>query len=123
MVLPRKEKNKLFSQYLYEVTGIAWSGAGKISRVEVSADGGNTWAEAALTDPVLSKSFTRFRMAWRWNGGPAILKSRAIDETGAVQPTRAALISEYGERPNYHNNAIQTWGIAENSGEVSNVYA
>ncbi|MBN4076073.1 MAG: sulfite dehydrogenase [SAR86 cluster bacterium] len=108
---------------LYEVTGIAWSGAGKISRVEVSADGGNTWAEAALTDPVLSKSFTRFRMAWRWNGGPAILKSRAIDETGAVQPTRAALISEYGERPNYHNNAIQTWGIAENSGEVSNVYA
>lgn len=108
---------------LYEVTGIAWTGAGKIARVEVSADGGNTWAQAALTEPVLDKSFTRFRMAWRWNGGPAILKSRAIDETGAVQPTRDALISEYGERRNFHNNAIQVWAIAENTGVVSNVYA
>jgi sulfane dehydrogenase subunit SoxC len=108
---------------LYEVTGLAWSGAGKISRVEVSADAGSTWADAALSGPALSKSFTRFRMAWRWNGGPAVLKSRAIDETGAVQPTRDALIAEFGERRGYHNNAIQSWGIAANSGEVSNVFA
>ncbi len=107
---------------LYEVTGIAWSGAGKISRVEVSADGGESWAEAALSGPVLSKSFTRFRLAWRWNGGPAVLKSRAVDESGAVQPTRDMFISEYGARSNYHNNTIQAWGIAAN-GEVSNVIA
>jgi sulfane dehydrogenase subunit SoxC len=107
---------------LYEITGLAWSGLGKVARVEVSADGGRSWAEAALSEPVLSKSFTRFRMAWRWNGGPAVLKSRAIDDTGAVQPARDSLVAEYGERMNYHNNAIQAWSVAE-SGEVSNVYA
>jgi sulfane dehydrogenase subunit SoxC len=107
---------------LYEITGLAWSGLGKIARVEVSADGGTSWAEAALSDPVLPKSFTRFRMAWRWNGGPAVLKSRAIDETGAVQPTRDSFVRERGERMNYHNNAIQSWAIAASS-EVSNVYA
>jgi sulfane dehydrogenase subunit SoxC len=107
---------------LYEVTGLAWSGLGRIRRVEVSADGGRTWAEAALNDPVLPKSFTRFRLAWRWNGGPAVLMSRAVDETGAMQPTRASLVAERGERANYHNNGIQTWAIAA-SGEVSNVFA
>jgi len=107
---------------LYEVTGLAWSGAGKITRVEVSADGGATWAEAALTEPVLSKSFTRFRIPWQWSGGPATLLSRAVDETGAVQPTRAQFVGEYGERSNYHNNTIQAWGIAA-TGEVSNVLA
>jgi sulfane dehydrogenase subunit SoxC len=107
---------------LYEISGIAWTGAGRIRRVEVSADGGQTWAEAALTEPVLSKSLTRFQMAWRWNGGPAVLMSRAIDETGAVQPTRTALIAERGERSNYHNNAIQNWRVAAN-GEVANVHA
>lgn len=112
----------LHERGLYEITGLAWSGGGRISRVEVSADGGRSWAEAALNGPVLSKSFTRFRMAWRWNGGPAVLKSRAVDETGAVQPTRDALVAEFGERQNYHNNGIQAWAVAEN-GEVSNVYA
>jgi sulfane dehydrogenase subunit SoxC len=107
---------------IYEVTGLAWSGLGKIRRVDVSADGGKTWAQAALNDPVLSKSFTRFRLPWRWDGGPATLMSRAVDETGAVQPTRASFIAERGERQNYHNNGIQAWAIAA-SGEVSNVYA
>jgi sulfane dehydrogenase subunit SoxC len=107
---------------VYEITGLAWSGLGKIKRVDVSADGGKSWAEAALSEPVLSKSFTRFRMAWRWDGGPAVLKSRAVDETGAVQPTRESFVRDRGERMNYHNNAIQSWSIAA-SGEVSNVYA
>src|SRR5690606_26406671 len=107
---------------VYEITGLAWSGRGKVRRVEVSADGGRTWAEAALQEPVLSMSFTRFRMAWQWNGGPAVLKSRAVDETGAVQPERAVLIARHGERMNYHNNAIQAWAVAA-GGEVSNVFA
>jgi sulfane dehydrogenase subunit SoxC len=107
---------------VYEITGLAWSGLGKIARVEVSADGGRSWADAALSDPGLAKSFTRFRMAWRWSGGPSVLMSRAIDDTGAVQPTRASLVSEQGERNNYHNNGIQAWSVSAN-GEVSNVYA
>jgi sulfane dehydrogenase subunit SoxC len=61
-------------------------------------------------------------MAWRWNGGPAVLKSRAIDDTGAVQPTRDALVAEFGVRQNYHNNGIQAWAVAD-TGEVSNVFA
>jgi sulfane dehydrogenase subunit SoxC len=105
----------------YEISGLAWSGAGSVRRVEISADGGRSWADAALTEPVLSKALTRFRMAWRWNGDPAVLLSRATDSTGAVQPTRAALIAEKGSQVSYHNHAIQAWRIAPNN-EVANVY-
>jgi len=108
---------------LYEITGLAWSGDGRIRRVEVSADGGRSWASAALTEPVLSKSFTRFRMAWQWDGGPAVLMSRAVDETGAVQPTRDAVVARFGERRNYHYNGIQAWQVAAGTGEVANVHA
>lgn len=107
---------------VYEITGLAWSGAGRIARVEVSADGGSTWADAALTEPLLPKSLTRFRMAWRWDGGPAVLKSRAVDEAGAVQPTRERVVAERGERRGYHNNAIQAWRVGQD-GEIGNVYA
>jgi sulfane dehydrogenase subunit SoxC len=107
---------------LYEISGIAWSGLGKITKVEVSADGGQTWGEAALTEPVLSRALTRFRMAWRWSGGPAVLKSRATDETGAVQPTRDKVVGDKGTQFLYHYNAIQAWSVAPN-GEVKNAYA
>jgi len=107
---------------LYQISGLAWTGAGRISRVEVSADGGRSWGDAELSGPVLSKALTRFRMPWRWNGGPALIQSRAYDETGAVQPTRTALISQRGTQYNYHNHAIQTWQVSSN-GEVSNVYS
>lgn len=107
---------------LYEISGLAWSGLGKITKVEVSADGGRTWGEAVLTEPVLSKALTRFRMAWRWDGGPAVLKSRASDATGAIQPTRDQLIGDKGTQISYHYNAIQAWSVAS-SGELKNVYA
>jgi len=107
---------------LYEISGLAWSGMGKITKVEVSADGGQTWGEAALAEPVLSKALTRFRMAWRWDGRPAVLKSRARDEAGAIQPTRDQLIGEKGTQFLYHYNAIQAWSVASN-GELKNVYA
>ena len=81
---------------LYEITGLAWSGKGRIRQVEVSADGGKSWAPAALQEPVLPKALTRFRAAWQWNGGPAVLQSRATDETGMVQPTRAQFVAERG---------------------------
>jgi sulfane dehydrogenase subunit SoxC len=107
---------------LYEISGLAWSGTGKISRVEVSADGGASWAPAALQEPVLPMALTRFRMAWRWNGGPAVLQSRATDDSGAVQPTRAKLIADRGAKTIYHFNAIASWAVGE-SGEVKHAYA
>jgi sulfane dehydrogenase subunit SoxC len=107
---------------LYEISGLAWSGYGKVAKVEVSADGGKSWGLAALAEPVLSKACTRFRMAWQWDGGPAILQSRSTDETGYVQPSRAQLIALRGDRGAYHNNMIQSWAVAGN-GEVKNVYA
>src|SRR3954468_16687970 len=107
---------------LYEISGLAWSGYGKINKVEVSADGGKSWAAAALQQPVLPKALTRFRMAWRWNGGPAVLQSRAIDDTGYVQPTREQMIAKRGTRTIFHSNAITTWSISD-KGEVKHVYA
>ena len=107
---------------LYEISGLAWSGAGRITKVEVSADGGKTWAVAALNEPKLSKALTRFRMPWRWDGGPSTLMSRATDETGGTQPTRASWIAQYAPGQGYHFNGIQSWGI-EADGTVKNVYA
>jgi len=106
----------------YEISGLAWSGNGGIRQVEVSTDGGKSWALAALSGPNLPKAPVRFRAAWQWNGGPATLQSRATDDTGMVQPSRAAFIAERGLRGNYHFNAIASWGINE-KGEASNVYA
>ena len=106
----------------YNVTGIAWSGRGRIKRVDVSFDGGRNWMNARLENPVLPKALTRFNIGWNWNGGPAILQSRAIDESGYVQPKINELRAVRGTRSIYHNNAIQSWKVAE-SGEVSNVQA
>ncbi|ATQ70681.1 MULTISPECIES: sulfite dehydrogenase [Methylosinus] len=107
---------------LYEISGLAWSGAGRIVKVEVSADGGRSWAEAHLQQPILSKALTRFRLGWRWDGGPAVLQSRATDEEGNVQPTREALLARRGARALYHFNGIASWGVAA-SGRVTHVYA
>lgn len=106
---------------LYQITGLAWSGRGRIKKVDVSADGGKTWAEAELQEPVLSQAFTRFRIPWQWNGKPAILKSRATDETGYVQPERHKLVAERGRHGFFHYNAIVTWQIDE-QGVVNHIY-
>jgi len=107
---------------LYRINGLAWSGRGRIRRVDVSADGGRSWAEAALQEPVLPQCFTRFRLPWRWDGSPLVLKSRAVDESGHVQPERAALIAERGRHGYFHYNAIVSWAVAPD-GTVSHVYA
>lgn len=114
--------NALQGPGLYQISGLAWSGRGRIRKVEVSADGGKSWAEAALQDPVQPKCFTRFRMPWRWDGSPLILKSRATDETGYQQPERAALIAERGRNGYFHYNAIVAWAVAQD-GSLSHVYA
>jgi sulfane dehydrogenase subunit SoxC len=110
---------KLGPPGFYEISGVAWSGAGKITRVEVSVDGGASWRDAALQEPILSKCLTRFRFPWRWDGGPASLCSRATDETGIMQPSREALLKQRDIRSYYHNNAIQTWRVAA-GGAVTN---
>jgi sulfane dehydrogenase subunit SoxC len=122
---------KLNGQGFYEISGIAYSSSGRISKVMVSADGGKSWAQAALQEPVLPKAFARFRVPWRWDGGPAVLQSRAWDEAGNMQPTRAQVIAARGETktmpnvmgfPSQHYNGPTSWSI-ERTGEVKHVYA
>jgi sulfane dehydrogenase subunit SoxC len=95
-----------------EITGIAWTGAGRITRVDVSTDSGRTWSAARLQEPVLSRAHTRFRHLWNWTGGEAVLMSRAVDETGYVQPTRAELLKLRGPgTTGYHLNPITAWVV------------
>jgi sulfane dehydrogenase subunit SoxC len=110
----------LLDRGYHEITGLAWSGRGKVKRVDVSTDGGRNWRTARLQDPVLPKALTRFRIDWSWDGNRALLQSRAIDDTGYVQPTIRQLRAVRGTRSIYHNNAIQTWRV-DPTGEVSNV--
>ena len=110
---------KLKSKGFYEISGFAWSGNGKIRRVEVSTDGGKSWSEAVLQEPVIDKSLVRFRFPWMWDGAPATLMSRAVDSSGEVQPTMDAVIKAKSVNTFYHNNAIQPWHVAAN-GEVTN---
>ena len=102
-----------------EIRGLAWSGRGSITRVEVSVDGGTMWQDAALQGPVLPICLTRFRLPWRWEGEPATLLSRATDSAGHVQPAHDALVADRGPSAYYHYNAIHAWSLAA-SGAVSN---
>jgi len=123
---------KLTGPGFYEISGIAYSANGRIAKVMVTADGGKSWAQAALQQPVHPKAFTRFRVPWRWEGGPVVLQSRAWDEGGNVQPTRAEVIARRGQTKtpvtnpaaftSQHYNGPTSWGIEAN-GEVKHVYA
>ena len=104
----------------HSITGLAWSGRGKVKKVDVSIDGGRNWKAARLEGPVLSKCLSRFNADLLWDGQPFILQSRATDETGQIQPTVQALRAVRGGRSVYHNNMIQSWLLTEN-GEVKNV--
>lgn len=104
-----------------EISGLAWSGAGRIARVDVSVDGGDNWRTAALQDPVLDKAVTRFRIPWEWREGQvAYLQSRAMDDSGRVQPTITALRRARGVESIYHKNSIHTW-MVDRDGTVANV--
>jgi sulfane dehydrogenase subunit SoxC len=107
---------------LIQISGLAWSGSGKIKQVDVTVDGGRSWRAATLDVPILPKALTRFRMPWRWDGSPVIIASRVTDETEYVQPTREALLAARGPQFHYHYNAIAPWKI-DAGGKVTNVYA
>ena len=111
---------RLLKPGFYNITGLAWSGRGKIKRVDLSVDGGRNWRPARIESPILYKSLSRFSFDWVWDGEPALLQSRAVDETGYVQPLYKNLRGELGTRAIYHNNAVQTWQVMA-SGEVKNV--
>ncbi|MFK7853971.1 MAG: sulfite dehydrogenase [Granulosicoccus sp.] len=106
----------------YEVRGLAWSGAGSVSGVEVSADGGASWTSAILQEPVLDRALTRFRAPWNWDGTARVLMSRARDSAGRIQPTRQSLIEAKGSNIYHHYNAILAWGISA-SGDIAHVYS
>ncbi|MXX05370.1 MAG: sulfite dehydrogenase [Gammaproteobacteria bacterium] len=106
---------------IYQVTGVAWSGHGAIQRVEVSADGGNTWAEAEMQSEPGAKALARFTIPWEWSGGSAVLQSRATDSAGNVQPVRDEVLAARGTISFYHNNCIQSWGV-DDGGAINNVY-
>jgi sulfane dehydrogenase subunit SoxC len=113
---------KLDGHGFHEISGVAWSGAGRIRKVEVTTDAGATWREAALHGEQLPKSVVRFRMPWDWHGAPAILQSRATDEKGNVQLTRQAWIAQYHADMRYHNTSINSVEVAAD-GSIKNVYA
>ena len=110
----------LLDKGFYNVSGLAWSGRGKVKAVDVSVDGGRNWRRARLETPVLDRCLTRFNIDWAWDGKPALVQSRATDDTGYVQPTYQQLRRVRDTRSIYHNNAVQTWLVQE-SGEVKNV--
>jgi sulfane dehydrogenase subunit SoxC len=115
---------KLPGPGFHEITGLAWSGRGRIRRVEISVDNGTTWRRAKLQEPVLPVCHTRFRIPWDWDGKPAMFMSRCTDETGYTQPTIAQLIAARGLGGGplgsfYHMNGIQTWAVAAD-GSVTN---
>jgi len=118
---------KMSGSGFYEITGLAWSGRGKVKRVEVSTDGGTTWQLAELQTPIMPICHTRFRLGWNWDGKATILQSRCQDETGYVQPTIKQLIDVRGMDGHpaygsiYHLNGIQSWGI-DSEGNVKNVH-
>ena len=101
------------------ISGLAWSGNGKVTRVDVSLDGGRNWQTARLDGPSLSKALHRFYFDFDWDGSPLLIQSRAMDEAGFIQPTKNELRAVRGTNSIYHNNGIQTWyvkadGVVEN---------
>jgi len=116
---PSAGTEKLRKGYV-QITGLAWSGGGAVSKVDISTDGGKTWKEAKLQAPVLPKAHTRFTFDWAWDGGEATLLSRCTDELGEVQPSRAELYKNWGikeadmKKParSIHTNMMQPWKVA-----------
>ena len=106
----------------HRITGLAWSGHGKIAKVEVSTDGAKAWKQAQLNHPVLPKAQTRFQMDWVWDGRPTRIVSRSTDEKGNVQPDRKSVIDRMGENALFHYNGQQTWAV-DAAGKVTNVLA
>jgi sulfane dehydrogenase subunit SoxC len=106
----------------HRITGLAWSGHGKVAKVEISTDEGKTWKQARLSQPVLPKAQTRFQMDWVWDGKPTNIVSRSTDEKGNIQPDRKSFTAKMGTNALFHYDAQQTWSI-NGDGRVRNALA
>lgn len=113
-------ENPIRQKGFIEIEGLAWSGRGTIKAVDLSFDGGVTWKQAEIKGIALPKALTRFSFKTEWNGEEWMLQSRAVDDTGYVQPTLAQLREARGVNSIYHKNSIHTWNVHAN-GEVHNV--
>jgi sulfane dehydrogenase subunit SoxC len=102
---------KLSGPGWWPVSGLAWSGRGRIVRVDVSTDGGKTWQNADLVTPLTSKAPVRFQFLWKWDGNESLLMSRAVDDQGYTQPTMAELKTARGPGTDYHFNGIRAWRV------------
>ncbi len=114
-------KMRLNRKGIYEISGLAWSGHGAIRKVEVSADGGRSWTGAELQNQPQPLAMVRFRIPWRWQGQDAVLLSRATDDKGNVQPSRAEAMARYSPAGFYHYNGMQSWQVSRD-GRVRNTY-
>ncbi|UOE46818.1 sulfite dehydrogenase [Mucilaginibacter sp. SMC90] len=102
-----------------EIRGIAWSGRGKVTNVEVSTDAGKSWNNARLQGPILEKAHTYFRHLWQWDGSETEILSRVTDETGYTQPTLKQLIDARGkDMGGYHMNPVTAWRIKRDGSVV-----
>lgn len=102
----------------YEITGLAWSGRGRIATVEVSTDGGRNWTKAVLQQPVIKNAVVRFNLPWNWNGQEAVIGSRCGDESGYMQPTHEQIVAARGTHARFHYNGIKWWRL-QKSGEIT----
>jgi sulfane dehydrogenase subunit SoxC len=109
----------------YVAKGIAWSGRGRITHVDISTDGGKNWKEAKFTSVALPKAWTRFELEFDWDGSEIFLMSRATDETGYVQPPMVQMRNVVGTNNVYHRTAMVTWRVhawnSNRAGEIENV--
>jgi len=121
-IITRPSLGMKLEKGFHEITGMAWSGGGRIAKVDVSTDGGVTWHPAALQGESHPKAVARFRMAWEWNGTEAMLQSRSTDEKGRVQPSRKMLIPQYSAGNTYHNHTIHSWHV-QPDGSIRHAYA
>jgi len=103
---------RMLSRGWHEIAGVAWSGRGKVTRVDISTDGGRDWTTATLQGPALPKAHTRFTTMWNWTGDATTIMSRATDETGAVQPTHQLFATTRGAGTDYHFNYIRAWNVS-----------
>jgi sulfane dehydrogenase subunit SoxC len=126
VILQPSGGQQLKGRGFYEIRGIAWSGGGKVRKVEITTDGGKTWKDAQLQEPIFSKAATRFVYPWTWNGEEVMLASRCIDERGSTQPTTAEMAKVVQAKPEdlrttrvWRFNVIQPWKI-DREGKVTN---
>jgi sulfane dehydrogenase subunit SoxC len=118
---PEKPWTDLKKGDLVEIQGLAWSGQGTIKAVDISFDGGDNWTEAQLKGLILPKAWTRFSYMYRYEGKPLLLASRAMDDSGHIQPTIDQEIAAVGIEAVYHRNSICTWEVTD-KGVVNNVH-